>query len=90
MFDQKIDRSGSGSLKGTFLSPEAVAAGVPGYWGAEFEFPTCPAFSEGVIRCAQSGYYPFTLLDGGKGLDRAHARHHFLAGNVHPHDAERK
>ena len=61
MFDQKIDRSGSGSLKGTFLSPETVAAGVPGYWGAEFEFPTCPAFSEGVIRCAQSGYYPFTL-----------------------------
>ena len=61
LFDKTIDRRGTGSLKGAFTPPEAMAAGVPSYWGAEFEFPTCPAFCEGVKRCAENGYFPFTL-----------------------------
>lgn len=39
-FDERVDRTGTGSLKGE-MTPEAVeAAGLPSYWGAEFEFPT--------------------------------------------------
>lgn len=60
-FHEQIDKTETGSLKGE-MTPDALrAADMPYYWGAEFDFPTCPAFSEGVKRCAERGYYPFTL-----------------------------
>lgn len=59
-FDKLVDRTGTGSLKGE-MTPQAVRdAGLVSYWGAEFDFPTCPAFSEGVKACAERGLYPFT------------------------------
>ncbi len=46
------------------LTPEHIReAGVVNYWGAEFDFRTCPAFSEGVIRCARNGSFGFTMQD---------------------------
>ena len=60
-FDQWIDRCGSGSLKGEMTPAVLREAGLPSFWGAEFDFPTCPAFSEGVLRCVQRGAYHFTL-----------------------------
>ena len=61
LFDQVVDRTGTGSLKGAY-TPEALReAGLPSFWGAEFDFPTCPAFSQGVMECARRGFYPFTL-----------------------------
>lgn len=60
-FHEQVDRRGTGSLKGEMLPDALREAGLPSYWGAEFEFPTCPAFSEGVKRCAERGYFPFTL-----------------------------
>lgn len=60
-FEQLVDRTGTGSLKGIYTPPAVTAAGLPSFWGAEFDFPTCPAFSEGVMACAKRGFYPFTL-----------------------------
>lgn len=60
-FHEQIDRTGTGSLKGEMTPAAVKAAGLPCYWGAEFDFPACPTFSEGVKRCAERGYYPFTL-----------------------------
>ena len=60
-FDCLADREGSGSLKGIYTPDYLSKAGLPGYWGAEFDFPTCPAFSEGVMECARRGLYAFTL-----------------------------
>lgn len=63
-FDKLIDRTGSGSLKQA-LTPQAVFdAGLVGYRGAEFEFPACPAFSDGVRACAERGLYAFTPQSG--------------------------
>ena len=63
-FDRLVDRTGSGSLKDAYM-PQAVRdAGLVSYWGAEFDFPTCPAFSEGVRACAERGLYAFTLQTG--------------------------
>lgn len=60
-FETFIDRSGSGSLKESG-KPEVLSRnGLPSYWGAEFDFPTCPAFSRGVMECAERGLYAFTL-----------------------------
>ena len=60
-FDTVFEGSRIGSLKDTFM-PQAVRdAGLSLYWGAEFGFKTCPAFSEGVRRCAESGHYGFTI-----------------------------
>ena len=60
-FEIRADREGTDSLKES-ITPDAVKkAGLPSYLGAEFEFPTCPAFSEGVMECAKRGVYPFTL-----------------------------
>lgn len=60
-FDRVIDRTGTGSLKGEYTPAPVREAGLPSFWGAEFDFPTCPAFSRGVMACAQRGFYPFTL-----------------------------
>lgn len=59
-FDQYIQRAGSGSLKESMTPRQIRDAGLPGYRGAEFDFPTCPAFSEGVRACAERGLYAFT------------------------------
>ena len=60
-FDQVVDRRGTGSLKWEYTPASVKDAGLPSFWGAEFDFPTCPAFSQGVMECAQRGFYPFTL-----------------------------
>ena len=61
-FDTYTDRSGGVMwLKGV-LTPETVSArGLRGFSGAEFEFPTCPAFSRGVAEAARKGCFGFTL-----------------------------
>ena len=60
-FDETVNRDGTGSLKAEMTPPELKAAALPCYWGAEFDFPTCPAFTDGVRKCLDRGYYPFTL-----------------------------
>ena len=60
-FDCLVDRNGAGSLKGAYTPSAISEAGLPSYWGAEFDFPTCPPFSEGVMDCARRGLYAFTL-----------------------------
>ncbi len=59
-FTQLVDRTGTGSLKGNMTPQKIRDAGLVSYWGAEFDFPTCPAFSEGVRACAERGLYAFT------------------------------
>jgi len=61
LFDTGIQRNRPGVLKDTFMPDNVRAAGLPLYWGAEFDFPTCPAFSEGVRKCAESGAFSFTI-----------------------------
>jgi cystathionine beta-lyase len=62
-FNTRVCRKGTGSLKEK-LTPENIKnAGLVCYWGAEFDFPTCPAFSKGVRACAESGLYAYTLQD---------------------------
>lgn len=60
-FDRLVERDGAGSLKGRAMPEKLREAGLPSYWGAEFDFPTCPAFSAGVMDCARRGLYAFTL-----------------------------
>ncbi len=62
-FDKLVDRSGSGNLKDAYTPAAVRDAGLVSYWGAEFDFPTCPAFSAGVRACAERGLYGFTLQD---------------------------
>lgn len=50
-----------GSLRKAMEAPVLTEKGLFSYWGAEFGFPTCPAFSEGVMECAREGFYPFML-----------------------------
>lgn len=60
-FDTRIQRGRAGALKDTFMPDNVRAADLPLYWGAEFDFKTCPAFSEGVRQCAESGAFSFTI-----------------------------
>ena len=62
-FSERVRREGAGTLKEAFTPEPVRKAGLVTYWGAEFEFPTCPAFSEGVRACAEKGLYAFTLQD---------------------------
>lgn len=62
-FDLLVSREIVGNLKRIY-TPESVAdAGVVTYWGAEFDFPGCGAFSRGVKECAENGLFGFTLQD---------------------------
>lgn len=62
IFDQKADRSGPFSWLKDDFTPKAVKdAGLLGYAGAEFEFPTCPAIAKGIRSLADKGLYGFTL-----------------------------
>lgn len=60
-FTARVSREGAGTLKDAFTPDSVRRAGLVTYWGAEFEFPTCPAFSRGVSACARRGLYAFTL-----------------------------
>ncbi|MCI8505161.1 MAG: aminotransferase class I/II-fold pyridoxal phosphate-dependent enzyme [Lachnospiraceae bacterium] len=62
-FDRLVERAGAGSLKEAMTPLAVKEAGLVSYWGAEFEFPGCPAFSEGVAECARRGLYAFTRQD---------------------------
>lgn len=60
-FDHRADRSAAVWLKDAF-TPEAVRrSGLLSYRGAEFEFPTCPAYSKGVAAAALKGVFGYTL-----------------------------
>ena len=48
------------TLKEMYNCQAIKDAGVINYWGAEFEFPSCPAFNRGVRKCADRGMYCFT------------------------------
>ena len=62
VFDQKVDRSGPFSwLKDDFTPQPVKEAGLLGFAGAEFEFPTCPAIAKGIRELADKGIYGFTL-----------------------------
>lgn len=60
-FDTKCIYSPIGSLKDSFMPDNVRQAGLSLYWGAEFGFKTCPAFSEGVKKCAETGHFGFTI-----------------------------
>ena len=60
-FDTPVRRSGAGTLKAAMTPETLTQNGLLSYWGAEFEFQTCPAFSEGVRTCAERGLYGFTI-----------------------------
>lgn len=64
-FDQKVDRTGDVFwLKNVLTPPELQQMDMLSYCGAEFEFPTCPAFSKGVQAVAAKGLYGYTLPKG--------------------------
>ena len=48
-------------LKSVLTPKELLDAGKRGFSGAEFEFPTCPAFSRGVAEAARNGLFGYTL-----------------------------
>ncbi|MGN1018811.1 MAG: aminotransferase class I/II-fold pyridoxal phosphate-dependent enzyme [Aristaeellaceae bacterium] len=82
-FDTPAGGSHIGSLKGASM-PQAVRdAGLSLYWGAEFGFKTCPAFSEGVRRCAEGGRYGFTIQS-----DEYNARVQWWMKNVRGFDCD--
>ena len=60
-FETLVDRRGTESLKGNMAPAWVQEKQLANFWGAEFDFPTCPAFSEGVMECAKRGLYAFTL-----------------------------
>ncbi len=62
-FNDRVDRKNTGSLKESLTPDNIRQAGLVSYWGAEFEFPVCPAFSKGVITCAERGSFAFTIQD---------------------------
>lgn len=69
-FDRKVDRTGDVFwLKNVLTPPQLQQQGLLSYCGAEFEFPTCPAFSRGVQEAAAKGLYGYTLPRG-KYLER--------------------
>lgn len=62
LFDRRVDRSGVFPWLKDEFTPEAVrAAGLVGFAGAEFEFPTCPAIAEGIRDVLSKGIMGFTL-----------------------------
>lgn len=69
-FDRKVDRTGDVFwLKNVLTPPQLQQQGLLSYCGAEFEFPTCPAFSRGVQEAAAKGLFGYTLPRG-KYLER--------------------
>lgn len=62
LFDHRVDRSGDLTWLKDAFTPQAVKdAGLLGYAGAEFEFPTCPAIGKGIREVADKGILGFTL-----------------------------
>lgn len=62
MFDQTVDRSGGITWLKDLFTPESVQkAGLLGFAGAEFEFPTCPAIGAEICKMAQKGIVGFSL-----------------------------
>lgn len=62
LFDTYADRHQGVYWLKSVLTPKAVArSGKRGFSGAEFEFPTCPAFSRGVAQAAENGLFGYTL-----------------------------
>ncbi len=62
LFDTYASREGGVFWLKTVLTPQSILdAGKRGFSGAEFEFPTCPAFSRGVAEAARNGLFGFTL-----------------------------
>ncbi len=65
VFNQKVIRpEGVCWLKDMFTPDTVKEAGLLGYSGAEFEFPTCPALSKGVARLLERGVFGYTLPKG--------------------------
>lgn len=61
-FDQYVPRTEEIRWLKTELTPMCCKEdGRRGFTGAEFEFPTCPAFSKGVVEAAKNGLFGFTL-----------------------------
>lgn len=62
IFDQSVDRTGPISWLKDLFTPEPVQqAGLLGFAGAEFEFPTCPAIGKGIRELLDKGIVGFTL-----------------------------
>ena len=62
LFDTYVKRDGGVFWLKSVLTPgDILAQGKRGFSGAEFEFPTCPAFSRGVAEAAQNGLFGYTL-----------------------------
>jgi len=59
-FDRRVRREGLGTIKELYAPGDLKEKGLVNYWGAEFEFPTCPAFRRGVEKCAANGLFGFT------------------------------
>lgn len=59
-FETRVNREGLGTIKEAFTPEHIAKKGLVCYRGAEFDFPTCPAYSRGVMECAQRGLYAFT------------------------------
>lgn len=60
-FDHRADRTAAAWLKDAFTPDTVRENGLLAYRGAEFEFPTCPAFSRGVAQAASKGVFGYTL-----------------------------
>lgn len=64
-FNKKVERSEDICwLKDTLTPLHIKKENMIGYSGAEFEFPTCPAFRRGVTELAQKGLFGYTLSTG--------------------------
>lgn len=62
LFDHRVDRTGALTWLKDAFTPQAVKdAGLLGYAGAEFEFPTCPAIGKGIQAVLDKGILGFTL-----------------------------
>ena len=62
LFHRRVDRTGSISWLKDAFTPQAVKdAGLLGFAGAEFEFPTCPAIGKGIQELLSKGIAGFTL-----------------------------
>jgi cystathionine beta-lyase len=62
-FDTVVDRSGIGSMLEASKSAAIREAGLPTYWGAEFDFKTAPSVAEAIKAMADRGLLGFTLAD---------------------------
>lgn len=62
-FDMRVERRGQIQWLKDYFTPDSVKEqNMLGYAGAEFEFPTCPAFVRGVKQAAEKGLFGFTLV----------------------------